>query len=118
VLEPVGISRIRPRRDGVRGVAYERLVSLVWLEQLLPLPGKPPTWLSPKRLLESGPRKARRGNAVVPSNFGVPTLEILGAGEETIGPYSSTVDESSAACLCRSCSLTLDSEYTKLAFPA
>ena len=117
VLEPVGISGIRPRREGVRGVAYERLVSLVWLEELPPLPGDPPTWLSPKRLLESGPRKAKRGNAVVPSNFGVPTLEILGAGEETIEPYSSTVDESSAASLCRSCSLTLDSEYTELALP-
>jgi hypothetical protein len=36
-LEPVGISGIRPRREGVRGVAYERLVSLVWLEELPPL---------------------------------------------------------------------------------
>ena len=68
-------------------------------------------------LPESGPRKARRGNVVVPNNFGVPTLEMLGAGDDNIEPYSSTVDESSAACLCRSCSFTLESEYTELALP-
>jgi hypothetical protein len=33
-------------------------------------------------------------------------------------PYSSIVDEYSAASLRRSCSLTLDSEYTELVFPA
>jgi hypothetical protein len=41
-----------------------------------------------------------------------------GAREETMEPYLSAVDESSAASLCRPCSLTLDSEYTELAFPA
>jgi hypothetical protein len=56
-----------------------------------------------QKTLESGAQKARRHNAVAPSSFGVPTLEILGVGEDTIEPYSSTVDESSAASLCRSC---------------
>lgn len=32
VLEPVDISVIGPRHEGVRGVAYNRLVSLVWLD--------------------------------------------------------------------------------------
>jgi hypothetical protein len=60
------------------------------MEELLPPLNDPPTWLSPKRLLESGPQKARRGNAVVPSNFWAPTLDMLGTGEETVEPYSST----------------------------
>jgi hypothetical protein len=54
----LGISGIRPRREGVRGVAYERLV---WLEELPLLSGDPPTWLSRNTLLKSGPQKARRG---------------------------------------------------------
>jgi hypothetical protein len=43
-LELVGISGIRPRHEGVRGVAYARLVLwLVWLEELPLLLGDPPT---------------------------------------------------------------------------
>lgn len=44
-------------------------------------------------------------------------LDTLGAGDSKIEPYSSTVDESSAARRCLSCSLILDNEYTELALP-
>ena len=51
-------------------------------------------------------------------DLGAPMLDTLATGDSKIEPYSSTVDEeSSAARRCRSCSLTLDSEYTELALP-
>lgn len=117
-LPPVGCSTILLRRDGARGVTYDRLVPvpvgrlerLELEDELVGVPGDPPTWLSPSMLPESGPRNARRGKAVVPSSLGVPTLDMLGAGEDSMEPYSSTVEESSAACRCRSCSFTLDKE--------
>jgi hypothetical protein len=81
-LEPVGSFGIRPRRDGVREVAYDRVVSPVWQEKLLP-PRGPTTWLSPKRLLGSRPRNARRGNGRVPNSFGYQHRRCLALGRTT-----------------------------------
>lgn len=109
-LAPVGISTILLSREGVRGVAYERLGTLPELdeEELGGPPGAaglPVAWLSPRRLALSGPRYESLGRTVVPTNLvGVVGLGLalnalrLGAGEDIIDPYSSTVEESSAAC--------------------